>query len=430
MDFGLPMQLGDFSRRERLAGAIARRIGGLGRDSRGSVAVTAMIVTPVLLVVVAGAIALAQLASDRSALQDRLDAAMLAGAGDPGDDAARIGVAGDYFRGNDQKWALVDGATASFTVQGDILNGVADARGSAPLPGILSQDVFNLHVTAAARRQGIPVCILGLETVDSGAFDARGAPSLNAPACAVQVNSSSSRGITQQGVAAQRAAWFGVTGGADVRAFSPVPTAAAPSIADPLSQLPFPDHGTCTGAEPGLTVSSDLALSPGTYCGGISIIGHGAHVTFQPGVYVLVNGQLLIRGDASASGNGVLLAFTGSGGTLQLSGDVALTLTSPASGPYANIQFFGDRAEAGGGGASVSIGGAARLSYDGVAYFPTQDFVASGNADIEANSPSLAIVATKVRLQGSPTLNVTTENPRRVAAAGLVRTAFGAELIR
>jgi Flp pilus assembly protein TadG len=423
------MQSGGHSKRERLADASPHRLEAFRRDSRGSVAVTAMILTPVLLIGLAGAIALAQLASDRSALQDRLDAAVLAGAGDPGDDAARIGVAGAYFNGNDQKRATVDGASATFTVQGDILSGVAEAQGSAPLQGILSQRFFTVHVTAAARRQGIPVCILGLDTVDSGAFDVRGAPSLNAPACAVQIDSSSSRGITQEGVATQHAAWFGVTGGADVRAFSPQPTAAAPAMADPLAQTQFPPHDPCAGSEPGLDVSSDRTLSPGTYCGGIRVVGHGTHVSFQPGVYVLVNGPLSIGGNASASGDEVLLAFTGAGATLDLSGSVAVTLTSPTAGPYANIQFFQDRGVAG-GGASPSVGGSSRLTYDGIAYFPTQDFVASGNADIEANSPSLAVVAAKVRLQGSPTLNVTTANPRRVAAVGLVRTAYGAELIR
>jgi len=410
---------------------LARRLAGIASDRRGSVAVTATLLAPILLMVMAGAITLAQLMGDRSSLQDQLDAAVLAGAGDPGDDAARIATASRYFNGNGHASPATSGTTASFSVQGDIVYGVADTTGSTPFSGILGHNGFQVRVTSAARRRSIPLCLLGLDASASGALDAQGSPSINAPNCAVQVNSASARGITQQGHAPQRALWFGVSGGADVHAFSPAPVAGAPAIADPLAQTPFPSFQPCAAGAGALSIKQDATLSPGTYCGGIDI--SGGRVMFQPGVYVMVGGPLAIRGSASASGDQVMIAFTGPGATLEMRGASQLTLTSPTSGAYANIQFFENEADPSGGGASVSIGGSGgdgcRLSYDGVAYFPTQDFLAYGDVVIDANSPTLALVADKMAFRGNPTLNVTTANPRNVAMAGAAQIASGAQLI-
>lgn len=392
-----------------------------------------VMLAPVLMVVLAGAISLAALMADRSTLQDQLDSAVLAGAASSGDENAQITAANKYFNGNGQNSALMNGTSASFAVRDDIVYGVADTKGPGLLEGMLHKNTFNVHVTAAARRTSIPVCILGLNALDSGAFDVNGNPALNAPNCAVQANSGSDRAMTQEGSAPEHAAKFGVTGMADVNDFFPSPADASPAISDPLAQMPFPPYDSCTGNEKALSISQSTILSPGTFCGGIVITGSGTEVTFQPGIYVMVNGPLQIKGNASATGDQLMVAFTGAGATLQLWGDSSLTLTSPSTGAYANIQFFQNGNDANGRGARVSIGGSAsdgsHLKYDGVAYFPTQNFWAYGNVTIDANSPGLAIDAGKVWLQGNATVSITNSNPRNVAANGSVQTNIGAQLI-
>jgi hypothetical protein len=98
-----------------------------------------------------------------------------------------------------------------------------------------------------------------------------------------------------------------------------------------------------------------------------------------------------------------------------------------------NMQFMQDNADINTHGLWASIGGSngsnAKLQYDGVAYFPTQNFWAFGNAVVSANSPSLAIVADKVWTQGSAAVNVTNNNTRNLAVTAPA-TTYGARLIK
>src|SRR4051794_19084094 len=65
---------------------------------------------------------------------------------------------------------------------------------------------------------------------------------------------------------------------------------------------------------------------------------------------------------------------------IRLWGNSSVSLTSPKSGPYANIQFFQDRDDYDSKGTWVSIGGSngdpdgnPKLDIDGAMYFPNQN---------------------------------------------------------
>jgi len=94
-----------------------------------------------------------------------------------------------------------------------------------------------------------------------------------------------------------------------------------------------------------------------------------------------------------------------------------------------NMQFMQDRNDLNSRGLWDSIGGSTTLKYDGVAYFPSQNFWAFGDTNITANSPSMAIVADKIWTQGSANVNITHNNPRNLAVT-VPTTTYGARLIR
>jgi Flp pilus assembly protein TadG len=405
-------------------------------NNSGSAAIVMAIAAPLLLGAAAIAIVTAELHAGRSALQDRLDAAVLAGAGSGGAEADRIDEATRNFNGNAPTSGLqtkLSTPSTEFTVSGDILHGVARSTLANDFSKIIGDSFFKIEVTAAAQRSTIPVCILGLNNLDNGAFDINGNPAFNAENCAVQANSGSTRAMTQEGNSPAKAGRWGVSGGADTNGFSPAPVEGASKIADPYAQLPFPAHDACTGKEKALVIKENTTLSPGTYCGGVEVTGDNTHVDFAPGVYVMVNGPLLMRGNATASGTEVTVAFTGADSTLRLWGNASLDLTSPKTGVYANMQFLQDGNDANGRGAWVSIGGSAtdsvHLKYDGVAYFPTQNFWVYGNVTLEANSPSLVLVADKIWFQGSADVHVTNKNSRNLSVSAVTEYAGGVRLL-
>ena len=325
---------------------------------------------------------------------------------------------------------------ASFELKESILKGEASGTVTNPFGRLFGTNTIPANVTAAATKQTTPVCVLGLNGRDNGSFDINGNPSFNA-SCAVQANSTSSSGMSQEGKAAVKAKKFGVTGGSKTNNFSPPPSERSSAIADPYARLPFPPYSSCGNNPKGLDIKEPTTLSPGTYCGGITISGSDAKVKLLPGIYVVVDGPFWVKGGGTVTGSEVMIAFTGVDATLYLWGNSSVTLTSPKSGTYMNMQFMADRNNPDTQKAWVSIGGAAgnpdgapKLDFDGVAYFATQNVWMFGNSVIKANSPTMSIVADKIWVQGSATVDVTNENRRNLPVDAAPQMAFGVRLIK
>jgi len=409
------------------------------RDESGNVLILAGLMIPVAAVAVGASVSFSTGNATRTSMQMALDSAVLAGAiaMDGAQSSDPIATAQNAFQNNVNKFAQSSASqiAASFTVNGSIISGQASGLVTNVFGGLIGTKTYTASVTAAATKQTIPICVLGLNGSDNGSFDVNGNPTFNAT-CAVQANSNSNSGMTQEGKAPINAKKFGVKGGHKTNNFSPAPSDGTPTVADPYASLPFPYYDACGTGKTGLDIKNPTTLLPGTYCGGITISGSDANVTLLPGIYVMVDGPFWVKGGGNVTGKEVMIAFTGKDSSLYLWGNSTMTLTSPISGTYMNMQFMADRNNADTKGTWVSIGGAAgnpdgapKLDYDGVAYFPTQNFWIFGNAVMNANSPSTTIVADKIWVQGSATVNITNENRRNLAVGAAPQTAYGARLL-
>lgn len=406
-------------------------------DNGGHIAIMTALGAPVLGLAVAGGIALTDAEQRRSTMQDALDAAVLAGAAHGGDADDRAAAARSFFNAN--RNPIIRDAEAQFEAEGRFVTGMGSMTMPTVFAVLFGRETIEISADARAERSSMSVCLLGLNGLDNGAFDINGNPDLQAPDCAVHANSGSGRAMTQEGNAPAKAGLFSVRGGARTNGFSPTPRVGQEVVADPYAHLPFMQHEVCDERRSkGLVVRADVTLQPGTYCGGINITGSGVKVTMAPGEYVMVNGSLLVNGNATLEGREVVVGFTGSDATLRVWGNGSVDLTSPTSGTYANMQFFQDRDDARGRGAWVSIGGnggptlgndQSKLSIDGAAYFPTQNFWVYGAAQVEINSPGLAVVADKIWFQGSAKIEVTSENRRGMRDTVQAVVPFGARLV-
>ena len=424
--------LGEF--RSAAVGCVRR----FRRDERGNLVIMAAITLPVAIGAVGAAVSFSTGNATRTNMQMALDSAVLVGAIAMDKSWDPIDTAQKAFQANLNGFAKSSASniTATFTVDGPTISGQASGPVTNLFGGLIGTKTYTVSVEGAATKQTVPVCLLGLNGSDNGSFDVNGNPSFNASSCAVQANSTSNSGMTQEGKAPVKAKKFGVTGGSKTSNFSPSPSDGSSAISDPYAKLAFPYYDTCGNGKQGLDIKTATTLSPGTYCGGITISGSDANVTLLPGIYVMVDGPFWVKGGGNVTGKEVMIAFTGKDSSLYLWGNSTLTLTSPTSGTYKNMQFMADRDNADTKGTWVSIGGAAgnadgtpKLDYDGVAYFPTQNFWIFGNAVVNANSPTMTIVADKIWVQGSATVNVTNENRRNLAVGAAPQTTFGARLI-
>lgn len=262
---------------------------------------------------------------------------------------------------------------------------------------VLGFSSINVSVSAAAGTTNSGSCIYGLGP-DSPALKVTGSPVINSQ-CGIISNNNA-----QCGGNFTVTAPIGVAGTANgcpantVTNISPVP--------DPFASLGSPP--TCSGtATQNITNGQTVTLTPGSYCGGITIHS-GATVTFSPGIYNLGAGGLSMSG-GTVNGTGVtFIATTGiniNGGTVNLSAP-----TSDIYAGTANVKaiLFWDTAQSPPSSNNSTINGASGSTFDGVLYFPKSQLSYTGTSSSGCSSGSnvgyTIIVADVVTFGGNTSL--------------------------
>ena len=166
-------------------------------------------------------------------------------------------------------------------------------------------------------------------------------------------------------------------------------TSQTTAVYDPYSGLGAPSPGACTYTNYVEPNGSNLTLSPGTYCGGLTV-QNKSNIYFTPGTYYIANGDLLIRSDNNVScpdcgtSNGVTTGVTfvltqtsGSNsdiGGVSITSENNVTLNAPSTGAYKGVLFYQDsRAIAGTMTSTSKIFTVASLNnatLSGAVYFP------------------------------------------------------------
>jgi hypothetical protein len=184
-------------------------------------------------------------------------------------------------------------------------------------------------------------------------------------------------------------------------------------IVDPLkSRYSIPGYSGCDQNNFKITSGTTVHISPGVYCGGISIGGTVANVIFDPGTYVLVGGGMDVNGSVSVTGADVTFFNTYPGtqtnkySGVGINGSGTVTLTAPTSGQYAGLLFYQDPRVAWSASNGSVIAGGANSVYNGIIYFPSTDLTYSGNSSSVADSSGYTVlIGYNVRINGSARVN-------------------------
>jgi len=248
-----------------------------------------------------------------------------------------------------------------------------------------------------------PSCVYALDPAANGAFSASGGAAVGV-SCGIVVNSSNGQAMKASGGAQVTAAYSSVVGGYSTGgggSITPLPSTGAAVESDPLAYVAAPAVGACTWPSQ-VSITTNRTIDPGVYCGGISVSA-GAHVTFNPGTYILKGGGLGISGASNVTGTGVTFYNTAGGGYsyqgISFSGGSVATFRAPTSGPLAGILMFQDRTIVGGAASTVS-GGSGSI-FEGALYFPGTALTYSGGT----NSAYTLLVSKTVSFSGGTNVN-------------------------
>ncbi|TNE60952.1 MAG: hypothetical protein EP335_18130 [Alphaproteobacteria bacterium] len=246
-------------------------------------------------------------------------------------------------------------------------------------------------------------CIVALDETADRALEFSGTAEVIAE-CGVASNSTSDESIYVGGHAsltadpAMAVGDIEVSGSASLTTNSPLQTFAEPTV-DPYESLDIPPISGCdvTGKT---TANDDAVLTPGRYCGDITV--KGSNVTFEPGTYVIDGGDFVANSGAGFYGEGVTFILTGDTagavGTVVINGGSVADLTAPTSGAYEGILFYQDPKASYRDSLAKFLGGA-DLLFDGVLYFPSNDILFSGGA--ESDPSCMQIFGATVKFTGS-----------------------------
>ena len=315
----------------------------------GSLSLLAALSVPVLVMAVAATVEYGNLTKRRIELQKAVDAAALTAA-----DRLRItqnstvveSVARDVVAANaPPPSGTATDVAVQLTNRGRGIEVSATENVKSVVGRVLTLPYSTLRVSAGAQIVGTTkLCLLTLDSKQKEALFLEKDSLITAPDCAIFSNSIDPKGMKADINARATASLICAAGGIENKGaiLSPAPITDCPPMSDPLAKLPRPATGFCTGLEKPLEVSASQFLSPGTYCKGLTISGT-AQANLAPGIYVINDGPLIVKDQASLVGENVGFFFTGDKGGARLDPNTTIKLTAPKDGPMAGLLFFEDR---------------------------------------------------------------------------------------
>jgi Flp pilus assembly protein TadG len=271
--------------------------------------------------------------------------------------------------------------------------------GSAPVP---------IMARAVALPNAGTGCVLALNSSASPAVKVSGGNSLSLVKCNLYSNSGASPSLDVSGSATITANQVGVvgdiSGASNITVTNGLRTHIRP-VADPYADVIPPAKPSCSSAK--ITVNANgktNSLEPGCYSGSITV-NAGATLSLSPGIYYLDGANFSVAGNATLTGTGVTLVFTGSGsswGTASIGSNAIVDLTAPSSGKTQGIVMYGDRKMP--AGTAFNLTGGGTQNFGGAIYLPKASLnFAGGNS---TKTSCTKVIADTLAFTGASNLQV------------------------
>ena len=357
------------------------------RNEKGSIAIIFSLVLLVLVVSIGVAVDYGRQMSAHTAMQQALDAAVLAGV--KLSPERQTSVATKMFEA-ELDGANVQNPSVSFSREGeDRLAGHAEGEIRTTLTAVLGIKTLKIATTSVAETssEGAAVCILALSTNASQQFLLNSGAKVDAPNCEVHGKSTASPAAIFNAGTKLNAARICLAGKNIIDnggGYTNLEKSCAAEDDPFAGRLPVPASSACNQSN-GNYNGGTVTLAPGVYCGWFNF-NNAPTVTFQPGVYVIKNGGWNVNG-GTWRGDGVTFYYADTS-RIQFNSAVDVTFTPPASGTYANIMMF----EAPNLSRSQFVFNDAKdMKMDGLIYLPSRDVTFNSGSKLAAKSFTLVI---------------------------------------
>ncbi len=345
--------------------------------------------------------------------QDAADSAVLAaaaaGIGSGKQDAATK-IAMDMLNGNlpVQFASKISDPVITFPDKTIVAN--FDIEIPTTLTRILYKDTVKVHIMAQAGKSILATaCVIALGKNGTG-ISINGSPTLSMPNCMLYSNKEGSKSINIEGSAVIDASGMCSVGATQLSGGSLTIKSESesncPPLDDPLAGWTPPtfDSSLCNYTNFNNSSSrrnKNISMQPGIYCGGMVLDGF-KNVNFEPGIYIIKDGPMIVKSKLSLFGEDVGFYLTGVDSYITLSGSASIDLAAAKTGEMAGVLFAQDPVT------TViqfsNITGNSTVSLLGIVYLPGSHFELSG-ASPTSVPPVTQIIAHSVEIRGKSSLS-------------------------
>ena len=398
------MRTGRFSSK-----GIGLALGALKRSVRGNTAMMFALGLPGLLAAVGVASDFAILEMKRSSLQAAADASALASAKElsiaSSTDTIVTNAAMNYVT---TELTANDSAAVPTVTVNRSAGSVTVALSESWTPffaHFISSGVTPVNVQATAKLAGSTnICVLALNPSHNKTLYLDTSAKLTANGCGVYSNADHNHAIWLDNNANITAPLTCAVGGIKINGsgmVSPAAVTNCPAVTDPLAGRAKPTiPAACTATN--LVLSSGTTnLSPGLYCGGLTVKG-SAQVTLSPGTYVINGGPLQVFGTSSFTGSHVSFYLNDTAATIVFRDTATIDLSGAATGDMAGLLFFEDHAAP--PDRRHHFGSTNVKNLTGTIYLPQGYLLIDPNAMVAGTSAYTAIIANRLELSAGPEL--------------------------
>ncbi len=251
-------------------------------------------------------------------------------------------------------------------------------------------------------------CVLTLNRRSKESLMLNSGSRIESPNCRVQVNSANRKALFANSKSSINAQSICVRGDWDTNSGSSLEPRPdnCPNLDDPLAHLPKPPeaNGSCDWTD--RTVKGRTTLRPGVYCKRLEL-DSGARVTFQPGIYVMRDGEFIVNSGSAAKGHNMMMYLEGSNNArFNINSGSHIEFRGRTSGKYAGLVFFQER----GSRADYSILNSDSSSIiEGVIYLPSTPLHLNSKGVISNASPWTGIIVDKLELNSDSVMNINTD---------------------
>ena len=385
---------------------IAQKLAAFKQDKRGATVVIFALTTPLLFAVTAAGVDYASTAKDRTKVQIAADAAVLAAISQANRSGGGLATRKEAGKLEGQRIfnAAVPGlqiTSVDIQVSDTLHEASVTAWGKTRNKILQVIDVAEYDYKAFAKAGAVsqaPVCLLSMDISANPGITFKGKGTFKGPDCAIRSNATTDQSMLFDGspnVSAKLICAAGRIRNASNGTVTPAPTENCAPIPNPLADWIAPSvSSACTYS--GLSrSSSNETLTPGVYCGNTNI--NADHVTLNPGVYVIQNGTMAVKGNTDLRGEGVLLLMSGNSSLEMISsGDLTLTADSTISEKSVVIA---QRSSSSTG--SVLLSGNTKFEVQGSVNLPNHVITATGNSNVVMAEPQTTLIGKTITIDGS-----------------------------